>query len=30
MTWAPHAMYATWEGDQAMCALQDDGYVVVE
>ena len=30
MTWAPHAMYATWEGDQAMCALEDDGYVVVE
>jgi len=26
MTWAPHAMYATWTGDQAMCALQDDGY----
>ena len=30
MTWAPHAMYATWTGGQAMCALQDDGYVVVE
>ncbi len=30
MTWAPHAMYATWTGDQAMCALQDDGYVVYE
>ena len=28
MTWAPHAMYATWEGDNAMCALEDDGYAL--
>jgi ABC-type proline/glycine betaine transport system substrate-binding protein len=26
MTWAPHAMYAKWSGDDAMCALEDDGY----
>ena len=29
MTWAPHAMYATWDGAQAMCALEDDGYALV-
>ena len=29
MTWAPHAMYATWSGEDAMCALVDDGYETV-
>ena len=29
MTWAPHAMYAKWTGEDAMCALGDDGYEIV-
>ena len=28
MTWAPHAMYAKWTGEDAMCALEDDGYTM--